>query len=155
MRDCVSLLLTIHFFAALVWVGGMFFTHFVLRPSADFLPIKDRIKLWSRILQRFMAMVWLIVFALPMSGYWLIFAYYGGLEGLGLHIHIMQGVGWLMILLFLYLYFVPYKQMKIRVKEELFPEAGMFMLKIRRIVGINLLLGGITTVTAVAGRYLF
>jgi uncharacterized membrane protein len=151
----VSVLLTVHFFAALVWVGGMFFAHFVLRPSAEFLNLPDRIRLWTQILGRFMVYVWVAVVLLPLSGYSMIFLYYGGLEGLGLHINIMQCVGWLMIVLFFYVYFGPYKQMKIRAAEELFPEAGMFMLKIRRIVGLNLSLGGLTIFSAVAGRYLF
>ncbi|MBF0454416.1 MAG: hypothetical protein HQL72_06315 [Magnetococcales bacterium] len=149
----MSLLLTIHFLAALVWVGGMFFAHFVLRPSAEALPLPERIKLWTQVLNRFMRMVWVAVIALPVSGYWLVFAYYGGMEGLGLHIHLMQGIGWLMILLFFMVYFGPFKQMKIREKEALFPEAGMFMLKIRTLVTINLFLGLITTVVAVAGRF--
>jgi uncharacterized membrane protein len=151
----VALLLTIHFLAALIWVGGMCFAHFVLRPSAEFLPLPDRIKLWLGVLTRFMALVWGAVILLPISGYWLVFSYYGGMESLGLHIHLMQGVGWLMIILFFYIYFGPFKQMKIRVKEELFPEAGMFMLKIRRVVGINLFLGAVTTIVAVGGRYYF
>jgi uncharacterized membrane protein len=151
----VSLLLTLHFLAALVWVGGMFFAHFVLRPSAELLPLPDRIRLWTQVLGRFMNMVWVAVIILPISGYWLIFSYYGGMDNLALHIHIMQGEGWLMIALFFYVYFGPFKQMKIRAKEELFPEAGMFMLKIRRVVGINLLLGLLTTIIAVAGRFIF
>jgi uncharacterized membrane protein len=151
----VSFLLTIHFIAALVWVGGMFFTHFVLRPSAEFLPLPEKINLWSKVLKRFFAIVWLSIIVLPLSGYWMVFSYFGGWEDLGLHIYIMQAVGWAMIIIFIYVYIGPYKEMKIRVKEELFPEAGMFMLKIRRLVGINLFLGGFNVVTAVAGRYLF
>ncbi|MBF0194592.1 MAG: hypothetical protein HQL71_08535 [Magnetococcales bacterium] len=151
----MSFLLTIHLIAALIWVGGMFFTHFVLRPSAEFLPLPDRINLWAKVLQRFLTMVWLAIIVLPVSGYWMVFSYYGGLNDLALHINIMQIIGWIMMAIFIYVYMGPYKQLKIRVKEELFPEAGMFMLKIRRLVGINLLLGSFNVAIAVAGRYLF
>lgn len=154
-RDAVSILLTLHFLAATIWVGGMFFAHVVLRPAADELALPERMKLWCAVLERFMAFVWGAVIVLPLSGYWLIFPYYGGMNDLGFHIQVMQGLGWLMILLFFYVYFGPFRQMKIRIKEELFPEAGMFMLKIRRVVTINLALGGVTTVTVVSGRYLF
>ncbi|MBF0447447.1 MAG: CopD family protein [Magnetococcales bacterium] len=149
----MSYLLTIHLLAVLVWVGGMFFAHFVLRPSAEFLSLPERINLWFQVLGRFMKLVWVAVLVLPLSGYLLVFRYYGGMAGLGFHIHLMQGIGLLMIGLFFYIFFGPYKQFKIRVKEELFPEAGMFMLKIRRIVGINLFLGIVTSIVAVAGRY--
>ncbi|MBF0444467.1 MAG: hypothetical protein HQL68_02680 [Magnetococcales bacterium] len=151
----MSFLLTVHFIAALIWVGGMFFTHFVLRPSAEFLSLPDKINLWSRVLRRFLAMIWLSIVLLPVSGYWMVFSYLGGWDDLGLHVYIMQVVGWIMIVIFVYVYLGPYKEMKIRVKEELFPEAGMFMLKIRRLVGVNLLLGIVNVVTAVTGRYLF
>ena len=133
----------------------MFFAHFVLRPSAEFLPLPERINLWAGVLGRFMRMVWIVVVVLPLSGYWMLFSYYGGLDGLGLHLYVMQVVGWLMILLFFYVYFIPFKQLKIRLREELYPEAGMFMLQIRRIVGFNLLLGVLTVISAVGGRFLF
>ncbi|MBF0384158.1 MAG: hypothetical protein HQL69_24360 [Magnetococcales bacterium] len=151
----MSFLLTVHFIAALIWVGGMFFTHFVLRPSAEFLSLPEKINLWSRVLQRFLAIIWFAIIVLPLSGYWMVFSYFGGWEDLGLHIYIMQVVGWTMIIIFIYVFFGPFREMKIRIKEELFPEAGMFMLKIRKLVGFNLFLGIVNVVTAVAGRYLF
>jgi len=34
------------------------------------------------------------------SGYWMLFTTFGGFAGAGLHIHLMQMIGWLMIALF-------------------------------------------------------
>ena len=49
----ITLALTAHIFAAVVWVGGMFFAHQVLRPAAAALDPGPRQMLWSRVLGRF------------------------------------------------------------------------------------------------------
>jgi hypothetical protein len=38
------------------------------------------------------------------SGYWIVFMRFGGFAGAGLHIHLMQMIGWLMIALFVWLF---------------------------------------------------
>jgi uncharacterized membrane protein len=45
--------LAIHTLAAVIWVGGMFFAHVVLRPSAKPLDPATRLALWERVLGRF------------------------------------------------------------------------------------------------------
>ena len=49
--------LIIHIFAAVVWVGGMFFAHQVLRSAAAALEPPSRLVLWSRVFGRFFAWV--------------------------------------------------------------------------------------------------
>ena len=38
-----------HILAAVIWVGGMFFAHMVLRPSAGLLDSPTRLALWERV----------------------------------------------------------------------------------------------------------
>jgi len=45
--------MTLHVLAAVIWVGGMFFAHMVLRPSAGPLEPAVRLSLWSRVFPRF------------------------------------------------------------------------------------------------------
>ena len=45
--------LILHILAAVVWVGGMFFAHQVLRPAAGALDPGPRLMLWERVLGRF------------------------------------------------------------------------------------------------------
>src|SRR5260370_120821 len=52
-----SAALVLHALAAVVWVGGMFFAHQVLRPAAAALDPRPRLLLWSRGLGRFFACV--------------------------------------------------------------------------------------------------
>jgi len=147
--------IALHTLSAVVWVGGMFLAYQVLRPvAAAQLDAPQRLRLWSGVFSRFFPWVWLLILVLPASGYWMVFSLFGGMSGAGVHIHVMQGLGWLMILLYLHLYFAPFRRLKDAVIIENWPEAGKQLNQIRRIVGINLSLGLIVTAVAAGGRYL-
>ncbi|MEO5348463.1 MAG: CopD family protein [Magnetococcus sp. YQC-3] len=149
----IPILLAIHILAAVVWVGGMFFAHRILRPAALSLEMEQRVDLWFQVLSRFFPWVWGIVFALPLTGYALIFTAFAGPAHVGLHIWAMQLLGWSMIALFAFMFFVYYRKMAQRVKQRLLPEAAIYLGHIRTLVGINLLLGIGTVVIAATGRY--
>lgn len=145
--------IAIHLMAAILWVGGMFFALVMVRPAALELDTDHRVRLWMNIMDRFIPMVWVAVIALPATGYWMIYTQMGGLEFAGRHIHLMQVGGWIMIALFLFVFFVPYRGMRRMYKKLLLPEAGLYMEWIRVVMGVNLLLGMIVAVVAAAGRY--
>src|SRR6266436_8032713 len=88
--------LILHAFSAVVWVGGMFFAHQVLRPAAAALDPSPRLLLWSRVFGRFFAWVIATIVLLLASGYALVFAVFGGFARVGVHVHLMQGMGILM-----------------------------------------------------------
>ena len=150
-----SVAIVLHILSAVLWVGGMFFAHQVLRPVAaqQFEP-PQRLKLWTQVFRRFFPWVWGCIVLLLLSGYWMVFRLFGGMSGIGLHIHIMQALGWLMILLFMHLYFAPFRRLKEAVITEQWPEAGKRLNQIRLIVGINLVLGLIVIAIAAGARYL-
>ena len=150
-----SFAIVLHILSAVLWVGGMFFAHQVLRPVAvqQFEP-PQRLKLWAQVFKRFFPWVWVCIVLLPLSGYWVVYRLFGGMSDVGLHIHIMQALGWLMILLFLHLYFVPFRRLKDAVITEQWPQAGKQLNQIRLIVGVNLSLGLIVSAIAAGGRYL-
>ncbi|HHJ16303.1 MAG TPA: hypothetical protein ENJ80_06355 [Gammaproteobacteria bacterium] len=149
-----SLAIALHALSAVIWVGGMFFAHQVLRPVAvaQFEP-PQRLKLWVGVFKRFFPWVWLTVLLLPLSGYWMIFKLFGGMASVGLYVHIMQGLGWVMILLYMHLYFGPFRRLKDAVITEQWPEAGKHLNQIRQIVGTNLLIGLVVIAVAAGGRY--
>ncbi|MBF0622022.1 MAG: CopD family protein [Magnetococcales bacterium] len=150
----MSYYMAVHLVSAVIWVGGMFFAHMVLRPASLALEVPERVQLWFGVLNRFFPWVWLSVVLLPLTGYIMALVEFdSSMADLGLHIHIMQGLGIIMILLFLYVFFVPFQTMRKRVSECLFPEAGMYMNRIRIAVTINLVLGLLVTLVASAGRY--
>ena len=148
-----SIAITLHVLAAVLWVGGMFFAHQVLRPvAAAQLEPPARLTLWVGVFTRFFPWVWLFVLLLPVTGYWVIFRLFGGMSGVGMHVHIMQALGWLMILIYMHLFFAPFRRLKEAVVTAQWPEAGKQLSRIRHIVGVNLALGLIVIAVASGGR---
>jgi len=93
------------------------------------------------------------VIILPLTGYGLIFTWFGGMGHVGTYIHVMAGLGLVMIALFVYLFFVPYPRLRRAVAAGEWPEGAAHLASIRRIVTTNLILGLITSAVAVAGRF--
>ncbi|MCV6637284.1 CopD family protein [Candidatus Albibeggiatoa sp. nov. NOAA] len=149
----VGLLLTLHVLAVVIWIGGMFFAHNMLRPAAMLLEPPQRLTLWRQVFKRFFAWVWISIIVLLASGVGLI-VLYGGMGNVHWSVHAMLTVGIIMIALFSYLFFAPYRQFRQSINIQDFPAAGEQLAKIRFIVTINLVLGLITTVIAAIGKYL-
>ncbi|BBP43450.1 CopD family protein [Thiosulfativibrio zosterae] len=150
-----SIMMSIHTVAAVLWVGGIFFAYRVLRPAAMMLEPPVRLQLWVNAFGRFFPWVWGFIFALIISGYWDWFARFGDLAHMPLYLHAMQWIGWLMIVLFAWLYFVPFAKFKTLVAEQQFPEAGKLMnQKMRPVIAINLSLGVLEAIIGVSGPYL-
>ena len=106
----MTILVTLHVLAAVVWIGGMFFAYMVLRQSVGLLEPAVRLAFWQRVFQHFFPWVWASIILLLVSGYGMLFLYFGGFAGAGLHIHLMQGTGIVMMLLFLNLFFAPWRR---------------------------------------------
>jgi uncharacterized membrane protein len=151
----MSIVIPIHLLAALIWVGGMFFAYMVLRPTAaSQLEPSQRLTLWVGVFQRFFVWVWPAVILLPVTGYWMIFVVYQGMGNTPLFVHVMNGIGTVMILIYLHVFFAPYKRLKNAVITEDWPTGAKQLAQIRVMVGINVVLGLVTVVLASAGRYI-
>jgi uncharacterized membrane protein len=153
MRAIASLSLVLHTLSAVVWVGGMFFAHQVLRPASGVLEPGPRLTLWSRVLGRFFAWVFAAVVLLLLTGYAMVFGVYAGFADIELHIQLMQGIGILMMLLFFHLYFAPWRRFRTAVAQQDWAEGGRQLGQIRTIVTVNLVLGLIVVAIGSSGRY--
>ncbi len=151
----MSIAVTLHLLAAVIWVGGMFFAHQVLRPvAADLLEPPLRQPLWVGVFGRFFPWVWVAVITIPLTGYWMLFQVFGGMGNVGLYVHIMHALGLVMIAIYFYVYFVPYQGLKRAVAAQVWPEGKGHIDRIRDLVGINMILGLITIAVAAGGRYI-
>jgi uncharacterized membrane protein len=151
----ISLSIALHVASVVIWVGGMIFAHQFLRPvAAQQLEPPQRLPLWVGVFGRFFPIVWITIILIPLTGYLMMFSVFGGFAGAPIYIHIMNGIGTLMILIFLHVYFAPYKRMKKAVAAQTWPEAGKQLNMIRSLVGLNMSLGLIVIVIAAGGRYL-
>jgi len=82
------------------------------------------------------------------SGYWVFLLLFKGEAGL--YVHLMQGLGLVMTGLFCFVYFVPYRRMGLALEQQDIPAAATQMAMIRKVIGVNLILGLLTTIIAVA-----
>ena len=145
-----SILLLLHLVGVIVWVGGMFFAHFCLRPVAALqLPPPQRLPLLAAVLGRFFTAVALSIVAILVSGFATMIS--TGFAHAPLHWHAMSGLGLLMVAIFCVIYFLYFPRLKAGVAAQNWPVAGAAMNQIRLLVATNLLLGGVTVVVATLG----
>jgi uncharacterized membrane protein len=146
-------LLALHLLAAIFWVGGMAFAYWVLRPAAGPLEPPLRLPLWRRVFGIFLPWVGLSIAVVLGSGYAMLVKYFGGVAGAPLYVNVMQGLGWLMVLLYLHLYFAPWQRFRAALDRNVLLDAAKALNQIRMIVAINLALGIATVIVGGTGRY--
>jgi uncharacterized membrane protein len=146
-------LLALHLLAALFWVGGMAFAYWVLRPAAGPLDPPVRLPLWRRVFGIFLPWVGVSIVVLLGTGYAMLSSYFNGFRGAPLYINVMQGLGIIMILLFLHLLFAPWRRFRGALDQGALPDAAKALNQIRIIVAVNLALGTITVVVGGTGRF--
>lgn len=150
----MSIAIALHTLAAVIWVGGMFFAYLCLRPSVGTLDPPARCRLWRESLGRFFGFVWACVIVLLLTGYAMVGIGFGSMANVGVHVHVMQGLGILMMLLFAHVQFGPFRKLKRAVAEQDWPQAGTQVGRIRPVVATNLVLGLLVVAVASGGRWI-
>jgi len=150
----MSILLALHALAAVVWVGGMFFAYSFLRPAAGaVLEGPQRQDLWQAVFARFFVVVWIAVILLLLTGYAMVFGYLGGFGNVGVHVHVMNGLGILMMVIFAHVFFAPWRRYRQSLAAGDRSTAAGKLEQIRLLVAVNLILGLIVVITGAGGRY--
>ncbi len=144
----LALLKAIHLLSAILWVGGMFFAYVVLRPSLVVLEPPQRMLLHTQVFKRFFLIVWHAMPLLLLTGYGMIFGVLGGMAHLAPGVHAMMGLGLVMSAVFLFIFFGPYKRF-CRTTDRATMAASMD--SIRKLIGVNLVLGVLTVLAAALG----
>ncbi|QQQ49399.1 DUF2269 family protein [Pseudomonas syringae] len=137
-----STVYTLHLLAALVWVGGMFFAWMVLRPAViAALEGPSRLKVWVQVFPRFFTWVWAAVVLLPITGISMIQLNFTGFETAPRYVQIMMGLYVVMVALFLRIQSLQLPELRRAVETEQWAEGAAALGNIRRLVGINLIIG--------------
>jgi uncharacterized membrane protein len=142
-------LLLLHLLGAIVWVGGMFFAYFCLRPAAaELLDPPRRLPLWAAAFARFLPYTAVaVVLILASGGAMLVGA---GQAPLGWHV--MAALGLLMAAVFAYVYAALYPKLRAACAAAAWPAAAQVLDRIRRLVALNLVLAVCTVLAAVSAR---
>lgn len=151
----MSAAVILHVLSVVIWVGGMFFAYMCLRPvAAGMLEPPLRLRLWVGVFERFFPWVWSSVALILATGLWIVFSWFQGFAGAPLYVHAMFGLGLVMMLIFMHVFFGPYQRLRQAVAAEDWPAGGKALSQIRILVGINMGIGLLTVVVASGGRYL-
>ena len=147
-----NLALALHVLFAVVWVGGMAFAILALRPALAVLEPPQRMALMGRVHKRFFLIIWHAMPIVILSGYWLLFGHFGGFRGAGWHVHLMHLTGLVMALVYLAIFFGPWKRMRVALAASDVKAAAAANDRIRIMVSANLLIGLFTIAIAAWGR---
>ena len=150
-----ALIYTLHLLAALIWVGGMFFAWMILRPAAvGTLEAPARLTLWVDVFRRFFLWVWIAVVVLPITGVGMLHMGFSGFDTAPRYVHIMIGLYIAMLALFIRVQALQLPELRRAVEAKDWPTAGAALGRIRRLVGINLIIG-VTLISIAAARPVF
>ncbi len=147
----MAIAITVHLLGVIVWVGGMFFAHVVLRVALnELVEPPERLPLMLRVFDRFFPWVWLSVLTILASGYWMLFSVYQTETTFWLSF--MSAVGTLMAAIFVFIYAIPYHQLSSALKTHDMPKAVAAISLIRQLILTNLSLGLLVTVVSLLGK---
>ena len=153
-----ELLKLLHVVAIIIWVGGMFFAHFFVRPALGQLDAPVRFKFSQQVIGSFFKVVIYASLTTLITGYWMIGRVARASSeanipfAMPLSWTIMAALGTIMVLIFFHIRFAIFKRFSAATIAQDWAAAAKHMQTVRTWVGINLLLGGITVVVALLGN---
>ncbi len=141
------ILKTVHLLSIIVWLGGMAFAHFFLRPALQQLEPPQRLVLMRDVLQRFFAVVLVIIAAVLLSGIGMMglvhkmAAQAGAKFSMPVSWMVMAVLGLAMMAVFGHIRFALFKRLDQAVNAKDWPAGGKVLGQIRQLVALNLALG--------------
>jgi uncharacterized membrane protein len=138
---------TVHVLSIIVWIGGMVFAHFFLRPAVALLDAPVRIRLMHDVLGRFFQAVLVASLLTLASGVWMLgrvarqVVQSGGSFEMPLAWTVMSALGFAMVAIFMHIRFALYKKLARAVAASEWGAGGAALAQIRTWVAINLGLG--------------
>jgi len=138
---------TLHVLSIIVWVGGMVFAHFFLRPAVAALDPPARLRLMHDVLGRFFKAVLVASLLTLASGVWMLgrvakqVVQSGGTFEMPLAWTLMAVLGVVMVAIFMHIRFALFKRLGRAVAASDWNAGGVALAQIRRWVSINLGLG--------------
>jgi uncharacterized membrane protein len=150
MGHAIEIALFVHLLSVAVWVGGMIFAHFCLRPAIEDLSPQLRLPLIESVFGRFFNWVGIAIIAILLSGGFLLMQFGGGHATWQLHA--MAGLGVIMMLIFGHIRFALFPRIRRAVQAQKWPDGARAVVTMRRLVVVNLVLGVVTIGVAVLAR---
>jgi uncharacterized membrane protein len=153
-----ALLKMLHWAAVVIWLGGMFFALFCLRPAAGSLPPPMRVPFMADALGRFLRIVlWIALLVIGSGGaMWWRAAQTTRQTSMAFNVPadwlFMAAMGVLMIVVYGFIRFVLYARLQRAVVAQDWPAGGAALNEIRFWVGANLVFGTLIVVVVALGQ---
>lgn len=138
---------TLHVLSIIVWIGGMVFAHFFLRPAVAELEPAVRLRLMHDVLGRFFQAVLAASLLTLVTGVWMLgrvakqVVQSGSSFEMPLAWTFMAVIGVLMVAIFMHIRFVLYKRLSRAVAASDWVAGGATLAQTRNWVAVNLGLG--------------
>jgi uncharacterized membrane protein len=138
---------TLHLLSIVIWIGGMFFAHFFLRPATAGLDAPVRLRLLHGVMKRFLGAITYLSLLALFTGLWMMgnvaktVVQAGGEFSSPPDWTIMGVLGTLMVLIFGHIRFALFGRFNKAVLTEDWSAAGTAMDKLRQWTFVNLCIG--------------
>jgi uncharacterized membrane protein len=148
----------LHVLSIIVWVGGMVFAHFFLRPAVAALEGPQRLRLMHDVLGRFFRVVLVVSLLALGTGVWMLgrvakqVVQAGGNFQMPWGWMVMAVLGTVMVAIFMVIRFRFFRGLHEAVVQADWAQGAAQLARIRTWVGVNLALGIVVTVVAYTGR---
>jgi uncharacterized membrane protein len=152
-----ALLKTLHLLSIIVWIGGMVFAHYFLRPAVAVLEPGVRVRLMHAVLGRFFTAVLVSATLALLTGGWMIgrmarqMAQSGVRFNMPIEWMVMATLGIVMMLIFGHIRFSLYKRLSRAVQAADWPAGAAALAQIRVWVLVNLGLGVLIVLVTLLG----
>ncbi len=143
-----GIVLAFHLAAMAVWLGGLAYTLFIIRPSLTLLDPTPRMNVQLQMLRRFFRLVWHVMPISLVTGWAMVVGQEGGFAHAPWYVNTMQGLGILMAAVFAGIAFGPFR----RLRRAIRPTEAMLD-KVRGLVITDLALGAATVLVACLGHF--
>src|ERR1039458_4212180 len=143
----------LHVVAFVILVGGWFRGFVALRSTSGEYDEVSSLQLRRRLIQKFLPWGWISILMLPVTGYVNLFTAFGGFAAAPLYVNLMQAIGWVMIALFVWIIFGPWREFNYDMDAKKWSAATFNFKRIQKIIFVNLWLGFITIFTGSTGAF--
>jgi uncharacterized membrane protein len=151
MAYAIEIALFAHLLSVAVWVGGMVFAHFCLRPGLEDLSPQLRLPVWEAVFGRFFNWIGVAVILIFVSGSFLLMEL-GGASA-AWQLRTMAALGTLMMLIFGHIRFAVFPRIRRAVQAQRWPDGAQAVATVRKLVLLNIVLGVVTIGIAISSRY--
>ena len=152
-----AVLKTVHLLGIIVWIGGMFFTLYCLRPAVAALDGPVRVRLMQATLARFFKFVLIAAAGVLLTGVWMVnnaaqaAVQAGGKFNMPLDWYVMAVLGIVMMAIFGHIRVVLFKRLALAADTQTWPAGAQALASIRSWVLVNLGLGVVIVVATQFG----